>query len=318
MKKILVTGACGQIGSDLVPVLREKYGKDNVVAAGHKTPPSEEMKEGGPFEFIDILKRKEIDTTVKEYGIDTIYHMGSIISALAEKWPQHAYRVDFDGFYNILEVGRENELERIMNPSSIAAFGQESPMDNTPNDTIQKPTTIYGISKVFGELMGAYYFKKYGLDVRGVRYPGILSWKTDPVAGTTDYAVAIFYGALQEKYYKCYLKEDTYLPMIYMPDAIKALVDLAEAPIENLKHHADYNINSMSFAPKELVEEIRKHIPELKVEYEIDFRQEIADSWPNSLDDSCAREEWGWKPEYDLESMTKDMLENLRIKLGVE
>jgi len=316
--KILVTGACGQIGSELVPALREKYGNDNVVAAGHKTQPTDELKNGGPFDYIDVLKREEIEAKVKEYGIDTIYHMSSILSSLGEQKPQLAYKVNFNGIYNILEVGRENEMERIMVPSSIAAFGPDTPRDNTPNDTIQKPTTMYGISKVFGELLGAYYFNKYNLDVRGVRYPGILSWKTEPVAGTTDYAVAIFYGAIRSQNYKCYLKEDTYLPMMYMPDAIKAMMDLADAPIGSLKHHADYNVNSMSFSPKELVAEIQKHIPEFTVEYEPDFRQEIADSWPNSLDDTCAREEWGWSPSYDIESMTRDMLENLRKKLGAE
>ena len=319
MKRILVTGAVGQIGSELVPFLREKYGGGNVVAAGHRTEPGEELKNGGPFEFIDVLKPELLDSKIREHRIDTIYHMASILSKLAEQNPQLAYRVDFHGDYNVLEAARKNDVDQVMFPSSIAAFGPQSPRERTPNDAIQDPTTIYGISKVFGELMGHYYYHRYDVDVRSVRYPGIISWATEPVGGTTDYAVAIYYEAIRSGKYTCYLREDTMLPMMYMPDAIKSITQLAEAKIGKIHHHANYNVTAMSFTPKEIAAEIKKHIPEFEIEYKVDeARQAIADSWPMSLDDSAARKDWGWEPEYDLEGMTKDMLENLRKKLGKE
>ncbi|MCK4420489.1 NAD-dependent epimerase/dehydratase family protein [candidate division WOR-3 bacterium] len=315
MKKILVTGAVGQIGSELVEALRDKYGNENVVAAGHRTKPTEEMKEAGPFEFIDVLDKEEIESAVKKYNIDTIYHMGAILSATGEEKPQLAFRVNIIGLYNILEVGREQKLERIMVPSSIAAFGPDTPKENTPNETILRPTTMYGISKVSGELLGDYYFRRFGLDVRGVRYPGIISNKTLPGGGTTDYAVEIFYEAIRNKYYVCFLKEDSTLPMMYMPDAIRGLIELAEADINQLKHHSDFNLAAVSFSPGELVSEIQRIIPDFTCDYKPDFRQEIADSWPSSIDDSAAQDEWGWKPEFDLRRMTEDMIEKLRIKL---
>ncbi|RLF96496.1 L-threonine 3-dehydrogenase [Thermococci archaeon] len=315
MKNILVTGACGQIGSELVEKLREKYGNENVVAAGHKTPPTEKMQNAGPFEYIDVVHKEEIANIVKRYDIDTIYHMAAILSAVGEQKPQLAFNVNLIGLYNVLEVGREYKLERIMVPSSIAAFGPETPKDNTPNETILRPTTMYGVTKVAGELLGNYYFYKYGVDVRGVRFPGIISSKTLPGGGTTDYAVAIYYEAIKNKRYTCFVREDTVLPMMYMPDAIKALMDLADADISKLKHHCDFNVNAMSFSAGELAASIKKHIPEFICEYKPDYRQEIADSWPRSLDDSAARDEWGWKPEYDLPAMTKDMLEKLSKKL---
>lgn len=315
MKKILVTGAVGQIGSELVEALRDKYGNENVVAAGHRTKPTEEMKEAGPFEFIDVLDKEEIESAVKKYNIDTIYHMGAILSATGEEKPQLAFRVNIIGLYNILEVGREQKLERIMVPSSIAAFGPDTPKENTPNETILRPTTMYGISKVSGELLGDYYFRRFGLDVRGVRYPGIISNKTLPSGGTTDYAVEIFYEAIRNKYYVCFLKEDSTLPMMYMPDAIRGLIELAEADINQLKHHSDFNLAAVSFSPGELVSEIQRIIPDFTCDYKPDFRQEIADSWPSSIDDSAAQDEWGWKPEFDLRRMTEDMIEKLRIKL---
>lgn len=312
MKNILVTGAVGQIGSELTMVLREKYGNDNVVACGRKTKPSEKLLNSGPFEYIDITVRETIERVVKEYDIDTIYNMAAILSAVGEEKPLLCWNVNINGLYNILEIAREYDMTRVFVPSSIAVFGPETPRINTPQETVLKPKTMYGVTKVTGELLGDYYFKRFGLDVRGVRYPGIISSETLPGGGTTDYAVEIFYEAVKHKRYTCFVREDTILPMMYMPDCIKGTIDLMEANIKRLKHHCDFNIASMSFSAGELAAEIKKHIPEFKVEYKPDFRQAIADSWPRSIDDSAAREEWGWKPSYDLASMTKDMLEKLQ------
>ncbi len=315
MKNILVTGSAGQIGSELVMVLRENYGNDNVVAGTNRTPPSERIRETGPVEACNIVDKEQLYSVVDEYDIDTIYNMAAILSGVGEQKPLLAWKVNMDGFHNVLECAREKELARVMNPSSIAAFGPETPKIDTPQETVLKPRTMYGVTKVAGELLGDYYFRKFGVDVRGVRYPGIISSETLPGGGTTDYAVAIFYDAIEKKKYECFVNEDTVLPMMYMPDALKGLIDLAEAPVENLKHHCDFNLASMSFSVKELADEIRKHIPELEVTYKPDFRQEIADSWPQSIDDSAARKEWDWKPSYDLSSMTEDMIEKLSARL---
>lgn len=315
IKRILVTGSVGQIGSELTVKLRGMYGNENVVAVGHKTQPSEELRTSGPFHFIDIRNRKELEGVVNQYDIDTIYNMAAILSATGEKNPHVCWEVNVQGFVNVLEVARENEFARVINPSSIAVFGPQTPRENTPTDTILQPTTMYGVTKVAGELLGDYYFQRFGLDVRGVRLPGVISYETLPSGGTTDYAVAIFYEAIQRKRYKCFVREDTVLPMMYMPDALKALVDLANAPLEKLKHHCNFNVGAMSFSAGELAAEIKKHIPEFKITYEPDFRQAIADSWPRSVDDNVAREEWGWSPEYDLKRMTKDMVEKLTEKL---
>ena len=316
MKRILVTGAAGQIGSDLVPALRAKYGNENVVAAGHTTPLPAEIRSSGPHTSIDVGDPAELGRVLREHRVDTLYHLGSILSALAEKQRHLSWRVNFEGLHNVLEASVEHDLQCVVVPSSIAAFGPETPADDTPNDTIQKPTTSYGISKVFGELMGNYYHRALGLDVRGVRLPGIVSWTTEPTAGTTDYSVAIFYGAILEERYTCYLEPDTRLPMMYMPDAILALMQLAEAHGSALRHRADFNVGAMSFTPAELADSLRKRIPAFRMEYEVDpVRQAIADSWPNSLDDSAAREEWGWKPRYDMDAMVDDMLAHLKRKL---
>jgi len=316
MKRIMVIGAVGQIGSELTMALRERFGSENVVAVGRKTKPSAELRDSGPFEFSNVLNYGEMKSLVKRYEIDTIYLMAAILSAVGEQKPQLAYRVNNDGLFNVLELGRELGLERIMVPSSIAAFGPETPRHNTPNETVMRPRTMYGISKVHGELLGNYYFYKYGLDVRGLRYPGIISYKTPPGGGTTDYTVEMYRAAAEGRPYTCFVKEETVLPMMYMPDAIKAIMDLAEADLSRLKHHCDFNVTAMSFSAGELAESIRKYKPDFKVDYKPDFRQEIADTWPMSLDDSAAREEWGWAPDYDLDAMTRDMLENLEKMLG--
>ncbi|MFX1557121.1 MAG: NAD-dependent epimerase/dehydratase family protein [Promethearchaeota archaeon] len=315
MRRILVIGAAGQIGSELVPALREKYGNDNVIATGRKTPLPEIIKENGPVIYLDVLDKDAFSKAMYEYEIDTIFHMASILSATGEKMPNTAWDINMNGLINVLEIGRKYEVDRIIWPSSIASFGPSTPRDNTPNDTLLQPTTMYGITKVAGELLVEYYFKKYRLDTRSMRLPGIISSETLPGGGTTDYAVEIFYEAIKNKHYKCFLREDTVLPMMYMSDCNKSMIDLLEADVSKLKRHV-YNITGMSFSAGELANEIKKHLPEFTIEYEPDFRQEIADSWPRSIDDSLAREEWGWNPSFDLASMTKNMIEILskRIK----
>ena len=311
--KILVTGATGQIGSELTIILREKYGRDNVVAMGHRRKPSKTLEESGPYVSGDVRDRENLEKIIREYDIDTVYHMAAILSATGEKNPQLCWDVNVNGLYNLLEIAREKNL-RIFCPSSIAVFGPGTPKENTPQDTVLTPTTMYGVTKVTGELLGEYYVKKYGVDVRGVRYPGIISSETPPGGGTTDYAVEMFYYAVRGEKYTCFVREDTVLPMMYMPDCIKSAIQLMEADFSKLKHHTNFNVTAMSFSAKELEEEIKKHIPDFSCEYKPDFRQEIAESWPRTIDDSCAREEWGWKPDYDLKRMVKDMIEKLTKK----
>ena len=316
MRRILVTGASGQIGSELVPALRESYGAENVIAGRHSRPLTDETTEGGPSAEVDVTDRASLAQVVKSMDIDSIYHLGSVLSAAAERERDRSHAVNVTGLINVLEVAAQHSLERVILPSSIGAFGPDTPRDNTPNDTIQRPTSLYGIAKVFGELMGNYYSESLGLDVRGVRLPGIMSWKVEPTSGTTDYAVAAFYGAVRNGRYTCYLNEGTYLPMMYMPDAVSALMQVAEADRTRLRHHADFNVNAMSFAPEELAGAIKERMPEFRMDFEIDpVRQAIADSWPNSLDDSVARQEWDWRPRYGLSEVVDDMLENLERKL---
>jgi len=313
MKRILVVGSTGQIGSELTLALREKFGGDNVVAVGHRRAPGKALVETGPYITFDATNRDDIERAIKKYNIGTIYHMAAVLSATGEENPQLAWHVNMDSLYNVLELAREYKI-RLFYPSSIAVFGPTTPRDNTPQDTILAPTTMYGVTKVTGELLCDYYFLKYGVDVRGLRYPGIISSETPPGGGTTDYAVEIFYEAIKHKRYTCFVSKETVLPMMYMPDAIKATLDLMDAEASRLVHHSNFNIAAMSFSAGELAEEIKKHIPEFVCEYKPDFRQKIADSWPKTIDDSAAREEWGWQPDYDLPNMAKDMLEKLTKK----
>jgi len=311
MKKILVTGAVGQIGSELTISLRDKYGNDNIVAVGRKTKPSKKLLNSGPFEIVDCNDAKAIANVVKKYDIDTIYHLAAILSAVAEAKPILAWNVNINGLYNVLEVAREFNCA-VFTPSSIGAFGPTTPLDNTPQDTIQRPNTMYGVTKVSGELLCDYYYKRFGVDTRGVRYPGIISNETLPGGGTTDYAVEIYYEAIKHKKYTCNLPAGTFLDMMYMPDAIKAGIDLMEADPARLKHRNAFNVTAMSFDPEIIAESIRNHISEFTMDYNVDpVKKAIAETWPNSMNDSAAREEWGWEPEYDLEAMTKDMIEVL-------
>ncbi len=312
MKKILVTGSVGQIGSELTMELRKRFGAENVIATGRKTQPSDELRNSGPFHFIDVNKIDTVEEIVKKYNIDTVYHMAAILSAVGEKNPQLCWNVNMNGTINILELGIKYEMARVIIPSSIAVWGRGAPLDNTPQETILKPTTMYGVTKVCGELLCDYYVQRFGLDIRGLRYPGIISYETLPGGGTTDYAVAIYYEAVDKGSYTCFVREDTRLPMMYMPDAIDGTIQLAEADFDKLEHHSDFNHAAMSFSAGELAASIRKYIPDFEVAYEPDFRQAIADSWPNSIDDSAAREEWGWTPQWDLDAMTQDMLKHLK------
>ena len=318
MKRILITGACGQIGSELTLALRRRYGNNNVIATGHKTKPSKDLLNSGPFQFIDCTDINTIKEVVKKYDVDTIYHLAAILSAVAEAKPQLAWNVNINGLYNILEVAREYECA-LFTPSSIGAFGPTTPKDNTPQETIQRPDTMYGVTKVTGELLCDYYYKKFGVDTRGVRFPGLISYVTLPGGGTTDYAVEIYYEAIKHRRYICFLRAGTYLPMMYMPDALKAAINIMEADPNKLKYRNAFNVTAMSFAPEHIANEIKKYIPDFVMEYNVDpVRQAIADSWPNSIDDSAAREEWGWNPEHDLASMTKDMLEKISNKLKIK
>ncbi|MGM0576845.1 MAG: L-threonine 3-dehydrogenase [Myxococcota bacterium] len=315
-RNILVTGALGQIGSELVTALRRRYGNDRVVASDiriqkpGKRPPPE------PFEFLDCTKTSQIADVVRRRNIGTIYHLAAILSAVAEEKPHVAWSVNMGGTYKLLEVARQNGCA-VFVPSSIGAFGPATPHEHTPQDTVQRPTTMYGVTKVAGELLCDYYFHRFGVDTRGVRFPGLVSYVAPPGGGTTDYAVEIFYQALRYEHYTCFLAPHTRLDMMYMPDAVDAVIGVMEADPARLKHRNAFNVTAMNFTPEELAAAIREHIPGFAIDYRVDpVRQAIADTWPDSLDDSAAREEWGWSPRYDLESMVRDMLDKLRPRLA--
>lgn len=316
MDNILIIGALGQIGSELTPELRSIYGNEHVIASDIKDS-GEGV--GEPYVKLDVTNAQALADVVKKYQINIIINMAAILSANGENNPMFAWNINMNGLINTLEVSRELKIKRVLVPSSIAAFGPGTPIDNTPQETVLHPSTMYGITKVAGELLCDYYVRKYCLDVRGLRYPGIISYKTLPGGGTTDYAVAIYYDAVKYGKYKCFVREDTRLPMMYMPDCLKATIDLLHADFEKLVHHSDFNVSAMSFSAGELAASIKKFMPDFSIAYKPDFRQKIADSWPNSIDDNCARSEWGWKPSYDLDTMTKDMLEKIteKHKLGL-
>ncbi len=315
MRRILVTGALGQIGSELVPALRARYGRDRVIASDIRMMPAGEQAHQGPYEHADCTQPHQILEVVRRHDIGRIYHMAALLSAVAEEKPQVAWTINMNGLYNVLEVARQYDCA-VFFPSSIGAFGPSTPRDQTPQDTIQRPTTMYGVSKVSGELLCDYYALRFGIDTRGVRLPGLISYVAPPGGGTTDYAVDIFYHALRYGRYTCFLRPDTCLDMMYMPDAIRAMIEVMEADPARLAHRNAFNITAMSFTPEVLAGAIRKHLPAFALDYEVDpVRQAIADSWPRSLDDSAARSEWDWAPAYDLPAMTEDMLNKLDAKL---
>ena len=316
MKKILVTGGLGQIGTELIMTLRGVYGNENVIASSIEPDCPDFIRETGVYESVDVLDAKKLGEVCRKHDINQIVHLAAILSAVGESKPQLAYDINMNGLFNVLEVARETG-SGVFTPSSIAAFGPSTPKDMTPQDTVQRPTTMYGVTKVAGELLCDYYHQRSGVDTRGVRFPGLISYKALPGGGTTDYAVHIYYEAIKNRKYTSYIAQGTKMDMMYMPDAIKSILDLMEADPSKLIHRNAFNIAAMSFAPEDLAAEIMKHIPDFRLDYAVDpVRQEIADSWPNSLDDSTARAEWGWKPEYDIAKMTADMLEKLAEKLG--
>jgi len=306
--KILIVGSQGQIGLELTQELRAIYGNDNVIASDVKAP----EQSNGPFEALDIMDKNKLAEVFKKHNVTQVYLLAALLSATAEKNPRFAWDLNMEGLFNVLNAAKDGVIKKVYWPSSIAVFGPTTPKKNTPQYTVMEPNTIYGISKQAGERYCEYYHQKYGVDVRSIRYPGLIGHKSAPGGGTTDYAVHIYHEALKNKMYECFLSADTELPMMYMPDALKATLNLMEAPAEQIKIRSSYNVAGMSFNPEEIAAEIRKHIPEFTISYNPDFRQAIANSWPQSIDDTQAREHWGWKPQYDLASMTKDMLDNLK------
>lgn len=313
-EKILVIGSNGQIGTELVEELRKKYGNDHVIASDIKAT---EEKQNGPFEVLDVLDAVRLKEIITTHKVTQVYLLAALLSATAEKHVHYAWRLNMDGLINVLELAKDKLIKKIYWPSSIAVFGPGTPRRNTPQHTVMDPTTVYGISKLAGERWCEYYFLKYGVDVRSLRYPGLIGYKSAPGGGTTDYAVHIFHEAVKNGQYTSFLSENTYLPMMYMPDAIEATIGIMEAPAEKVKIRSSYNIAGISFSPKELAESIKKHIPNFKMAYQPDSRQDIANSWPESIDDSAAQQDWGWKMKYDLGSMTSDMLENISAQINL-
>ena len=316
MKNILIIGATGQIGSELTMLLRKNYSGNVVAGYIPGAEPKGELKESGPSAIVDITNPQQIADAVSKYQVDTIYNLAALLSAVAENKPQLAWKIGLGGLFNTLEVAREKQCA-VFTPSSIGSFGPGTPKDKTPQDTVQRPKTMYGVTKVSGELLSDYYFTRFGVDTRSVRFPGLISYVTPPGGGTTDYAVDIYYSAAKGEKFVCPIAEGTYMDMMYMPDALRAAVEIMEADPSKLVHSNSFKIASMSFEPNTIYQNIRKYLPEFEMQYQVDpLRQAIAESWPNSLDDTCAREEWGWKPEYDLDAMTQDMLAKLKERFG--
>jgi len=313
-QKNLVIGSAGQVGAELTLALRQKYGVNNVIAGINKTSLLPELN-GGPQAIIDVTSRQGIKETIQKHRINIIYHLAAVLSATGEKNPDLAWQVNMLGLKNVLDEAVANQIDRLFFPSSIAVFGPDTPKEKTPQYTIANPNTMYGITKLAGELLCNYYWQKYRLDVRSLRYPGLISYKTAPGGGTTDYAIAIFYEALKHHHYTCFLNENTVLPMMYMPDAIRATIELMEAPTQKISIRSGYNLAAMSFSVQDLVNEIKKHLPDFQHSCAPDERQKIADSWPKSIDDSLARRDWGWQEEYNLAKMTEDMLKNLKTRI---
>ena len=308
--KILIIGACGQIGTELTTKLRSIYGNENVIASDIRKL-NTDIVNNGIFEVVNALDYNQIEHLIEQYQITDVYLMAALLSATAEKNPAFAWDLNMNSLFHVLNLAKAKKIKKVFWPSSIAVFGPTTPRENTPQFTIMEPTTVYGISKQTGERWCEYYHNQYGVDVRSIRYPGLISWTTEPGRGTTDYAVDIYHKALKDKTFECFLSEGTKLPMMYMDDAIRATVEIMQAPIENIKIHSSYNLSGISFTPEEIADEIKKHIPNFTITYKPDFRQKIADSWPASIDDSRAREDWGWKHEFDMDSMTTEMLTNL-------
>ena len=314
---ILVIGACGQVGTELVLELRKRFGNSQVVASDIREPENEELKNGGPFEILDVMDGEACLSVIKKHGVSKVYQLAALLSATAEQKPAFGWNLNMDGLFNLLNIAKDGHIKRIFWPSSIAVFGPTTPKLNTPQDCIMDPNTVYGISKQAGERWCEYYFNRWGVDVRSVRYPGLISYKSLPGGGTTDYAVEIFYEALKTSKYECFLSADTTLPMMYMPDAIKATIDILEAESDAVKVRSSYNIAGFSFNPEELTAGIQKVLPDFSISYKPDFRQQIANSWPQSIDDTKARNDWAWANSYSLDDMIIDMLENLKAKLSV-
>lgn len=315
--KILIIGASGQIGTELSLKLREIHGNQQVIASDIREG-NEELMQSGPFEILDATNFSAIESIVEKHQIEEVYQMAAMLSATAEKYPMKAWALNMDSLFHILNLAKDKKIKRVFWPSSIAVFGPSTPKENTPQTTVMEPSTVYGISKQTGERWCEYYHAKFGVDVRSLRYPGIISYKTLPGGGTTDYAIEIFHEALKNNTYTSFLSEKTALPMMFMDDAIKATIDIMKAPSEKIKIRSSYNLAAISFTPEELAAEIKKHIPDFSINYESDFRQKIADSWPGSIDDSSARKDWGWKHKFDLQSLTKEMLSGIAMQFKLE